>query len=150
MGGPLMASNADNATVPTFSGNGQNVNAHPLLSTYRPRPNGESGKPFIGEELVNTLIEKNDPRLTVIAEPTEVSKQVFAESGNPDDLVYRGLMPALSFDQYNSVNLSDFSYPSFSVMLNEDVERPATTMDYAEVSFLKAEAASGRLGRYRS
>ncbi len=141
MGGPLMASNADNATVPTFSGNGQNVNAHPLLSTYRPRPNGESGKPFIGEELVNTLIEKNDPRLTVITEPTEVSKQVFAESGNPDDLVYRGLMPALSFDQYNSVNLSDFSYPSFSVMLNEDVERPATTMDYAEVSFLKAEAA---------
>jgi len=141
MGGPLMESNDDNADIVTFSANGQGANANPLLSTYRPRPNGESGKPFIGEELINTLMEKNDPRLTVIAEPTENSKKVFAETGNPDDLVYRGMMPALSFDQYNAVNLSDFSYPSFSVMISEEVARPATTMNYAEVSFLKAEAA---------
>ena len=141
MGGALIASNEDNADVITFSNNGQGANANPLLSLYRPRPNGESGKPFIGAELVNTLQEKNDPRLAVIAEPTENSKKAFEESGNPDDLVYRGLGPALSFAEYDNVSFSDYSYPSFSVMLSEEVARPATTMSYAEVSFLKAEAA---------
>jgi hypothetical protein len=141
MNSQLLSSNADNAEVPTFSNNGQGANANPMLSLYRPRTGGESGKPFIGEALVETLKAKNDPRLPVLAEPTQNSKNAFAESGDPADLVYRGLMPALSFEQYDNVNLSEYSYPSFDVLLSESVARPAVTMSYAEVSFLKAEAA---------
>lgn len=141
MNSDLLASNADNAEVVTFSNNGQGANAHPILSLYRPRVGGESGKPFIGEALIETLKAKNDPRLEVIAEPTQTSKDAFAESGDPAVLEYTGLMPALSFEQYDNVSLSDYSYPSFDVMISEEVARPAVTMSYAEISFLKAEAA---------
>ncbi|SMO71304.1 SusD/RagB family nutrient-binding outer membrane lipoprotein [Fodinibius sediminis] len=130
MGGPLLASNAESATVPTTSGGGSDFQAHPILAIFR-QPVGKSQ---VGETIIETLKAKDDPRLTLIAEPT-------ANSKNDPPLEYRGIPHGMTNAEADQVDVGDYSYPSSSIFVNEALARPMKVFMYPEVAFLKAEAA---------
>ncbi|WP_340105985.1 SusD/RagB family nutrient-binding outer membrane lipoprotein [Rhodohalobacter sp. 8-1] len=130
MNSPLLSSNDDSAVVPTSAGGASDFQVHPILAIFRTL----AGKSMLGETLINTLQDKNDPRLTLIAEPTANSKE------NPP-LEYRGLPHGMTPAEYDQIVVGDYSYPSSSIFVNEDLARPMKVFMYHEVEFLKAEAA---------
>ena len=130
MNSPLLSNNDDSAVVPTQADGAAAAQVHPVLNIYRT----PAGKALIGETLINMLQDKNDPRLTLIAEPTANSKE------NPP-LEYRGLPHGMTSAEYDQIVVADYSYPSSSIFVNENLARPMKVFMYHEVEFLKAEAA---------
>jgi hypothetical protein len=132
-GGGLPSSNADDAILPTIGG-GPFTDMHRAAELLVRSP---ADAPFLGQEFINTMIEKNDPRLPIIAAPTPRS---VAAGGA---LEYRGLPPALSSTQYADINanLDNYSRPNGEAFASQTTERGQTSLSYAEVSFAKAEAA---------
>lgn len=137
MGDPSISSNEESAMIATTAGGRSDDNAHPILTELR-----EPGdKSRIGEHLVEMLKANDDPRLEFIAEPTEASKDVFEESGDPSDLEYLGIPPNMTDEMYNAMDLFEISYAALDIWANEDLAVPAHVLTYPEVLFLQAEAA---------
>lgn len=132
MAQPLLASNADNAAVPTFN-NAQTTNAHPVLQQFI---GGSSDLRYLAAALVNTLKAKKDPRLPLIAEPSVTSKA----AGTPD---YFGMGVALTDAQLLGLIKDNFSTAAMSTYFNRTLATPIPcyVFTYADVSFFKAEAA---------
>ena len=133
MQGPLISNNAQAAMLATSANNGPNETAHPITREMR-FPDNKS-RP--GKQLVDMLKDKNDPRLTLIAEPTLESKQ----SGDPADHQFEGIRPNMTPAQYEELNLSRVSEVALDIWANEDRNVPVHVFTYAEAAFLKAEAA---------
>lgn len=134
MAGPLLESNADNAILPTD--NAGPAYRHPLwdldgLAT--------SDRPFVGETFVNTLLALDDPRLPYLISATQNS---IAAGGA---LEYRGIPAAPDDAIYAEVNtnLDDYSFPNANWVSGRvgNYNKGINRMTFAEVSFLKAEAA---------
>lgn len=133
MNANLPSGNDDNAILPVI-GNDVNQNAHGLVELSR---RTLADFPYIGEKFVNVLKDLSDPRLPIVVGPTPAS---VAAGGA---LEYVGVPPALSAAQYADVNanLSSYSRPNFDWIVSESSTRGLNAMTYAEVSFMKAEAA---------
>ncbi len=132
MQGPLLESTADNAVLPTD--NGGPAFRHPNWSLDGL---GSSDRPYLGETFVNTLINTNDPRLPIVASPTERS----VAAGTPE---YNGV-PAAPDDALYAVvnaNLDNYSFPNADWMSGRTTSynKGVNRMTFAEISFYKAEA----------
>ncbi|NRB46838.1 MAG: SusD/RagB family nutrient-binding outer membrane lipoprotein [Saprospiraceae bacterium] len=132
--GLLPSSNDDDAVLPTENSGTVFSDMHRAAELLIRSP---ADAPFLGEAFIQTMIDKNDPRLPIIAAPTPRS---VAAGG---DLEYRGVSPALSDAQYADVNanLDFYSRPNGVLFAGPTTTRGQTSMSYAEVSFAKAEAA---------
>jgi hypothetical protein len=137
MQGPLISSDAESALLGTVANNGPDETAHPITREMR-APDIKS-RP--GMHLVNMLKERDDPRLPLIAEPTLESKGVFAQTGDPDDLVFEGIRPNMTVEQYDDLNLTRVSEVALDIWANEDLNVPVHIFTHSEVLFLQAEAA---------
>src|SRR5690606_37245798 len=100
--GPIFQSNADNAAMPTSPQDGFALGYHPTIGGY----NGSKELHQLAEPFMSMLLEKEDPRLPRIAEPTEKSKK----AGQP---IYRGLGVALG--QNVTISRDDYSYGTISI-----------------------------------
>lgn len=132
MGEALMASNADNAAVPTFN-DATNSNVHPVLNHWL------SGSPdikYLAEALVTQLVATNDPRLPRLVQPTVNS----VKAGKP---AYKGLGVALTDAILKTIIKDDFSTASQTTFFNKAYSPaiPCLAMSFSDVSFYKAEAA---------
>lgn len=132
--GLLPSSNDDDAILPVENSGTVFGDMHRAAELLIRSP---ADAPFLGQEFIETMIAKNDPRLPIIAAPTPRS----VAAGGP--LEYRGLPPALSDAQYADVNanLDNYSRPNGEKFCGPTTMRGQTSMSYAEVSFAKAEAA---------
>lgn len=132
MAQPLLASNADNAAVPTFN-NAQTLNAHPVLQQFI---SGSSDLRYLASALVATLKAKKDPRLPLLAEPTVTSKA----AGTPD---YVGMGVALTDAQLLGLIKDNYSTAAMGTYFNRTLANPIPcyVFTYADVCFFKAEAA---------
>ncbi len=137
MQSPLMSTQGHSALLRTVAGNNHNSVAHPVLKEMR----APAIKSRPGRHLVDMLIQKDDPRLTYIVEPTGQSKQVFAETGDVNDLEYRGIPPNMTPAMYDAMNLARKSEVAQHIWNNEDLAVPFHVFTFAEVLFLQAEAA---------
>lgn len=135
----LMESNADNAEL-EWPGDG--INDNPWASNFQTRDDHRIGKP-----LADTLNALHDPRIAVFAQPTKDS-----EGGPP---VYAGLRNGLSTAAAGAFATSTSrpgaifysgatSYGTFGTSAN--AKTPSYLMVYAELAFIKAEAAARGMG----
>lgn len=132
MGQPLMESNTDNATIPTYN-NATNANVHPLLNQWL---TGSSDLRYLANTLVSQLATTNDPRLPFIAQPSVNS----VKAGTP---AYKGMGVALTDALLKALVKDDYSTASQSTFFNKDYSPaiPCIVMSFSDVSFYKAEAA---------
>jgi hypothetical protein len=132
MAQPLLQSNADNATVPTYN-NATNDNVHPLLNHFLA---GSPDLKYLAEALVTKLVSTTDPRLPRMAQPTVNS----VRAGAP---TYRGIGVALTDDILKTIIKDDYSTASTLTFFNRTYSPaiPAIVMSFSDVSFYKAEAA---------
>ncbi|MEX2593332.1 MAG: SusD/RagB family nutrient-binding outer membrane lipoprotein [Anditalea sp.] len=137
MQSPLISSHGQSAMLATVANMGPGENAHPI--TREMRQPADKSRP--GKQLVDMLKEKNDPRLTLIVEPTEASKKIFDQTGDLSDLEYIGIQPNMTSEQYDNMDLEKRSFVALDVWANEDRSVPVHILTYAEVLFLQAEAA---------
>lgn len=126
--GPIFQSNADNAAMPTNPQDGFALGYHPVISGY----NSSKELNQLAEPFISMLLDKQDPRLPKIAEPTENSKK----AGNP---IYRGLGVALG--QNVTINRDDYSYGAIAIYNDRKYTFPYLIMTYSDLCFYKAEAA---------
>jgi hypothetical protein len=132
MGQPLLESNADNATIPTYN-NATNANVHPVLNHFLA---GSPDLKYLGEAFVAQLVTTNDPRLPRIAQPRVNS----VKAGTPG---YKGLGVALTDAILKTVIKDDYSTASTATFFNRDFSPaiPCLAMSFSDVAFYKAEAA---------
>ncbi len=128
LAGPIFTGNEDNAAMPTNPQDGFALGYHPAIGGY----NGSKELNQMGEPFIAMLLEKADPRLPKIAEPTENSKK----AGNP---IYRGLGVALG--QNVIINRDDYSYGTIAIYNDRKYTFPYVFMSYSDLCFYKAEAA---------
>lgn len=128
LAGPIFENNDDNAAMPTNPQDGFALGYHPTIGGY----NGSKELNQLGAPFIDMLLEKEDPRLPKIAEPTENSKK----AGNP---IYRGLGVALG--QNVTINRDDYSYGTISIYNDRKYTFPYLFMTYSDLCFYKAEAA---------
>lgn len=132
MGQPLMQSNSDNATVPTYN-NATNDNVHPLLNHFLA---GSPDLKYLAEAFVSKLVSTNDPRLPRIAQPTVNS----VRAGTP---AYKGIGVALTDEILKTIIKDNYSTASTLTFFNRTYSPaiPCMVMSFSDVSFYKAEAA---------
>ena len=132
MSQPLLLSNADNATVPTYN-NATNDNVHPVLNHFLA---GSPDLKYLADAFVNKLVSTNDPRVPKLIQPTVNS----VKAGNP---AYRGIGVALTDDLLKSIIRDDYSTASTVAFFNKAYSPaiPCMAMSFSDVSFYKAEAA---------
>lgn len=132
MGQPLLASNADNAAIPTYN-NATNANVHPVLNHFLA---GSPDLKYLGETFVAKLVSTNDPRLPKLAQPTVNS----VKAGAP---AYKGLGVALTDEILKTIIKDDYSTASTATFFNKTYSPaiPAMVMSFSDVAFYKAEAA---------
>ncbi len=128
LAGPIFASNADNAAMPTNPQDGFALGYHPTIGGY----NGSKELNQLAEPFISTLLAKKDSRLPKIAEPTDNSKK----AGKP---IYKGLGVALG--QNVTINRDDYSYGTISIYNDRKSTFPYIFMAYSDLCFYKAEAA---------
>jgi hypothetical protein len=132
MGQPLLASNSDNATIPTYN-NATNDNVHPILNQFL---GGSPDLKYLADAFVSKLVSTNDPRLPRIVQPTVNS----IRAGTP---AYRGIGVALTDDLLKTIIKDDYSTVSTLTFFNRAYSPaiPCMVMSFSDVSFYKAEAA---------
>ena len=140
-GNNVISSNSENAFVPWPGG----VLSNPLCLNWADSPNcgGTRDDQRLSQRFVDTLKVTGDPRLAKYAEPTGASKKT-----NPTacDITYRGFPNGhSSADVKNpcdaagkNFSFSDYSRPTLSIRQEGS---PSYIMTYAEILFIKAEAA---------
>jgi hypothetical protein len=132
MGQPLLQSNSDNATVPTYN-NATNDNVHPLLNHFLA---GSPDLKYLAEPFVSRLVSTADPRLPRIAQPTVNS----VRAGTP---AYKGIGVALTDELLKTIIKDDYSTASTLTFFNRTYSPaiPCMVMSFSDISFYKAEAA---------
>jgi hypothetical protein len=132
MGQPLLESNADNATIPTYN-NATNANVHPLLNHFLA---GSPDLKYLANTFVNQLVSTSDPRLPRIAQPSVNS----VKAGAP---AYKGIGVALTDEILKTIIKDDYSTASTSTFFSREYSPaiPCIVMSFSDVSFYKAEAA---------
>lgn len=127
----LLASNSDNAAIPTYN-DAQAENYNPMLNQYI---RGSADLRYLASTLIKQLKTYNDPRLPLLAQPTVSS----VNAGKPD---YAGLGVALTDGELASIIRNNYSTPSLNTWFSSSFSPiPCYALTYAEVSFFKAEAA---------
>lgn len=124
----LLASNKDNAAIPTYN-DAQAENQNPIL---RQSITGSSDLRYLANTLIDRLKEDNDPRLPLLAEPVIVNGVS----------TYQGIGVALTDDELSQLIRSNYSTPNKGTWfgLNSD-PIPSYAMTFSDISFYKAEAA---------
>ncbi len=132
MAQPLLASNADNAMIPTYN-DATNANVHPILNHFLA---GSPDLKYLAEAFVTRLVSTTDPRLPRIAQPTVNS----VKAGMP---AYKGLGVALTDAILKTIIKDDYSTASTLTFFNRAYSPPIPCMvvSYSDISFYKAEAA---------
>ncbi len=132
LGQPLLLSNSDNATVPTFN-NATNDNVHPVLNQFL---GGSPDLKYLADAFVARLVSTNDPRLPRIVQPTVNS----VRAGTP---AYKGIGVALTDDILKTIIKDNYSTVSTLTFFNRAYSPaiPCMVMSFSDVSFYKAEAA---------
>ncbi|CAG5018868.1 hypothetical protein DYBT9275_06087 [Dyadobacter sp. CECT 9275] len=132
MGQPLLASNSDDAAIPTYN-NATNANVHPVLNHFLA---GSPDLKYLADAFVTKLVTTGDPRLPRIAQPSVNS----VKAGSP---AYKGIGVALTDAILKTIIKDDYSTASTATFFNRDYSPaiPCIAMSYADISFYKAEAA---------
>jgi hypothetical protein len=136
--GGVMTSNADNAAI-VWPGDG--INDNPYAANFKSRDDHR-----VSKVLVDSLQAYADPRLPIYAQPTE-----------DDRTAYAGLRNGLSTDDAGSFFTSTSrpgalfyaggtAYGTFGNTAN--AKTPSYLMTYAELAFIKAEAAARGVGGF--
>ena len=129
--GPVIASNADNARL-VWPGDG--IYDNPWPANFSTRDDHRMSK-----TLIDNLVANNDPRLAIFAQPTKDDPTVYAGMQNGLDNTYTSTYfnttsrPGLIF--YPGAT----TYGTFGTSAGRAT--PSYIMTYAELSFIKAEAA---------
>jgi hypothetical protein len=138
--GGVFTSNADNAAL-AYPGDG--VFDNPWANNFKSRDDHRLSK-----TLTDRLISTNDPRLPIFAEPTidfQAGRSTVKYAGQPN-----GLSAAVAGTYFNTASrIGRFIYPAatpFGQWPGLGVKQPAWMMTFAEVSFIKAEAAARGIG----
>ena len=140
LAGPVFASNADNAFV-TWPGG---TLGNPLcLNWLNAGCGGTRDDQRVSKRLIDTLKANSDPRLAAFADPTGNSQKATATTC---DIPYRGYPNGLAAPNEKNpcdatgknFSLSDYSRPSIAI---RSPDSPSWIMSYAELLFIKAEAA---------
>lgn len=133
MAAPLPASNTETAAVQTVTS--LPANYHPTMAQFA---SGSPDLQYVAKALVDRLVATKDPRLTLIASPTANSQKTV-----PQVLVYRGIDVALPDADLAAVVRADYSLASTKTWFNKTFATPIPVyvMTYADVCFMKAEAA---------
>jgi hypothetical protein len=133
MAAPLIASNNETAAVQMVTT--LPANYHPVMAQYA---SGSPDLQYVAKALVDRLVATKDPRLTLIASPTANSQKTV-----PQVLVYRGIDVALTDADLAAVVRADYSLASTRTWFNRTIATPIPVyvMTYADVCFLRAEAA---------
>ena len=142
LGAPVIASNAENAFVAWPGG----TLGNPLcLNWLNAGCGGTRDDQRVSKRLVDTLIANADPRLEAFADPTVNS----VNRGGACDVPYRGYPNGWNApkeknpcDPTKNFSLSDYSRPNISI---RSPESESWVMTYAELLFIKAEAAERSL-----
>lgn len=116
----VMESNADNALL-VYPGDG--INNSPYYDNFLGRDDHR-----VSRTMVDTLASRSDPRLAVFAQPTQ-----------DDPTQYVGMPNGLTNDSAATHGLSRTSRPG---LFFSQATSPSYLMTYAEVLFIKAEAAA--------
>ena len=133
MGALTISSNAESAAIQTVTS--LPANYHPTLSQYTA---GSPDLQYLAKAFVDKLVTTKDPRLTLIAAPSANSLKTV-----PQVLVYRGIDVALTDNDLAAVVRADYSLASLQTYFNKAIVSPIPVyvMTYADVCFMKAEAA---------
>lgn len=124
----LIASNSDNAAVPTYN-NAQPENQNPIL---RMLTTGSSDLRYLASKFVNTLLSTNDPRLPILAKSVTIN-------GNT---TYQGIDVALTDNQLAGLIRINYSTPSTNTFFSLTFTPiPVYVLTYSDLCFYKAEAA---------
>ncbi|MEP6990044.1 MAG: SusD/RagB family nutrient-binding outer membrane lipoprotein [bacterium] len=131
-----IASNSDNAAI-AWPGDG--IYDNPLSANFSTRDDHR-----VAKTLVDTLKALNDPRLAIYAQPTKADPTVYAGMQNGLDNTYTNIY----FNTTSRVGTLWYpgatSYGTYGTSAGK--KTPTYLMTYAEVSFIKAEAAEKGLG----
>jgi hypothetical protein len=134
--GGLLASNADNAKL-TWPGDG--VYDNPWASNFATRDDHR-----VAKTLVDTLIGLNDPRLPIFAQPTKADPTKYAGMQNGLDNTYTAQFFNTTSRPGTIFYPGATTYGTFGTAAGKAT--PSYIMTYAEVSFIKAEAAQKGIG----
>ena len=131
-----MTSNADNALI-VWPGDG--IYDNPLAANFSTRDDHR-----VSKTLVDTLNALGDPRLKIFAQPTKADPKVYAGMQN-------GLDNTFTNQFFNTTSrLGTIFYPGATSYGTYGTaagkKTPSYMLTYAEVSFIKAEAAEKGLG----
>jgi hypothetical protein len=129
--GPVLASNADNARL-VWPGDG--IYDNPWAANFSTRDDHRMAK-----TLIDQLNSTNDPRLPIFAQPTKADPTVYAGLQN-------GLTNAAAGPYFNTTSRpGTIFYPGATTYgvfgTSAGKATPSYIMTYAELSFIKAEAA---------
>lgn len=134
LGADLIEDNDGNAFVTTSTDYESNQN--PIYNELI-RVGGTLGQ-FMGQSIIDLLKYNNDPRLTIIAEPTLNSSEEAEKNNDPGLLVYRGRPLGLDgSEEREHYQMRDIS------SIGEYFQQPVIDMSalyYSEVCFALAEA----------
>jgi hypothetical protein len=129
-------SNADNAAI---SWPGDGVYDNPLATNFSTRDDHR-----VSKTLVDTLNKLNDPRLKIYAQPTKADPTIYAGMQNGLDNTFTNQF----FNTTSRVGVLWYpgatTYGTFGTAAGK--KTPSYLMTYAEVSFIKAEAAEKGIG----
>jgi hypothetical protein len=140
LAGPVISSNAENAFIVWPGG----VLANPLCLNWSDAGcGGTRDDQRVSERFVDTLKATNDPRLAAYALPTPASQ---GDSPTACDITYRGFPNGHAAADVvnpcdpdgNNFSFADYSRPTLTIRSENS---PSIIMTYAEVLFIKAEAA---------
>lgn len=124
----LIASNADNAAVPTYN-NAQPENQNPIL---RMSTTGSTDLRYLASKFVSTLLSSNDPRLPILAKSVTVNGTT----------TYQGIDVAMTDSQLAGLIRTNYSTPNPATFFSLTFTPiPVYAMTYSDVCFYKAEAA---------
>jgi len=142
LSGPVFESNDDNAAVVWPGG----TLANPLCLNWSDADcGGTRDDQRVSKRLVDTLKVNNDPRLFAYAEPTGASQK---DAPSTCDIPYRGYPNGLNTPSETNTctgkvfSLGDYSRPTLAI---RSATSPSYIMTYAEILFIKAEAAARNL-----
>lgn len=138
MNSPLISNHDESAVVATGPGGGPGFFLHAMHNWNR-NPWGVR----VNQTLIDVLNDFDDPRLPRMIEPTSNSKEAYSQSGDPNDLEYKGVFANAPEHILTGYDMNEISLAAMDVWAENDdgYNPPAQLLTYAHVSFLKAEAA---------
>ncbi len=133
---PLLSSNSDNIGIEYLSPDGGSYNYTSTFVTQRVR---DGYRRYASTFIVDLVCSNNDPRRVIFFNPTLNSIEAVEEDKTSDEYIYRGCPPVVmgKMESYDTKDLSDIGDP-----LAADFSRPIDIQTYAEICFIRAEAAA--------